>query len=151
MNYNYSEFLIETKVPKDELIVSRTSLDGIITYANETFADISGYKTSELIGKTHNIVRHPDMPKEVFKELWSALKSNKKWSGVIKNIRKDYGFYWIYAEVSGVYKDNILVEYKSIRTPISFEDKILYQKKYDEMKKNTGELVRVVSYEEYKF
>ena len=149
MNYNQSEFLIETIVPKNELIVSRTNLEGVITFANETFATISGYDIDELIGKPHNIVRHPDMPKAIFKNMWETLQREGKWSGVIKNIRKDFGFYWVYAEVSGVFKNNKLIEYKSIRTPISFEDKLFYQSKYDEIKQQKGELVRKISYEEF--
>lgn len=150
MQYNQSNFLCEKLVPKNELIVSRTNLNGIITYANEVFADISGYEIDELIGNTHNIVRHPDMPKEIFKELWNDLETSGKWSGFVKNIRKDFGFYWVYAEISGVYKDGELVEYKSIRTPVSFDNKLYYQNKYDEMKKKDGEFIRVISYEKYK-
>ena len=127
MEYNQSEFLYETIVPKGELIVSRTNLKGEITYANELFAEISGYKIDELVGKNHNIVRHPDMPKIVFQELWDNLNSGKSWSGAIKNLRKDKGFYWVWAEVSAVKKDGKVVEYKSIRTPISNEDKIKLQ------------------------
>ncbi|RXI43454.1 chemotaxis protein [Malaciobacter mytili] len=146
MQYNESEFLIETIVPKDELIVSRTDLKGNITYANKTFAQISGYEVEELIGKPHNIVRHPDMPKKIFKELWKTLQEGKSWSGFIKNLRKDRGYYWVYAQISAVKKDGKLVEYKSIRTPISFEDKIKYQRLYDKIKKQDNESIRVVSY-----
>jgi len=149
MQYNQGEFLCETIVPKNELIVSRTDLKGNITYANETFANISGYEVDELIGKPHNIVRHPDMPKAIFEELWTSLQTKGQWSGFVKNIRKDFGYYWVYAVVSGVFKDDKLVEYKSVRTPISFEDKLYYQKKYDSMKNTDGELVRKISYEAY--
>lgn len=146
MEFLSGNFLCETIVPKEELIVSRTDLKGIITYANETFAQISGYEVKELIGKSHNIVRHPDMPKKIFHELWESLQTKGTWSGIIKNIRKDEGFYWVYAEVSGVYKNEKLVEYKSIRTPISFEDKVKYQLLYDEMKKENNELQRKIIY-----
>ena len=149
MQYNQSEFLCETVVPKNELIVSRTNLQGIITYANETFAHISGYSVDELVGEPHSIVRHPDMPKSVFENLWKTIKRDGKWQGVVKNLRKDRGFYWVYAEISGVYRDGELIEYKSIRTPISFEDKLYYQKKYDELKNRNGEFKRVISYELY--
>ncbi|RXJ99196.1 chemotaxis protein [Arcobacter sp. CECT 8986] len=144
--YTQSEFLIETIVPKDELIVSRTDLKGNITYANETFARISGYEVEELLGKPHNCVRHPDMPKKIFEELWSSLQKNNSWEGVIKNLRKDKGFYWVYAQISVVKKDNKIVEYKSIRTPISFQDKIKYQKLYDRIKEESKEPKRVVIY-----
>ena len=136
MEFLSGNFLCETIVPKEEVIVSRTDLKGNITYVNETFAFISGYTADELIGKPHNIVRHPDMPKSIFKELWKDLDIKGSWSGVVKNKRKDEGFYWVYAEVSGVYKDGTLVEYKSIRTPISFDDKVKYQLLYDQIKKD---------------
>ena len=89
MEYTSGNFLCETIVPSGELIVSRTDLKGIITYANDTFAEISGYEVDELIGKAHNIVRHPDMPKSIFKELWQDLQTKGSWSGVVKNKRKD--------------------------------------------------------------
>jgi aerotaxis receptor len=147
MEFNNSEFLIETEVPQEELIVSRTNLKGEITYANEVFAHISGYSVEELIGKPHNIVRHPDMPKAIFKQMWQTIKEYNKWVGVIKNMRKDGGFYWVKAEVSGVFKDHVLYEYKSIRTPIGYEEKLETQKKYDAMKNVQGELKRRVIYE----
>ena len=146
MEFLSGNFLCETIVPSGELIVSRTDLKGNITYANETFALISGYTKDELIGKPHNIVRHPDMPKSIFKELWKDLETKGSWNGFVKNKRKDEGFYWVYAEVSGVFKNGILVEYKSIRTPISFEDKVKYQLLYDEIKKNNHETTRRVIY-----
>jgi len=148
MEFLCGNFLIETIVPKNELIVSRTNLKGIITYANETFAKISGYSIDELIGKPHNIVRHPDMPKSVFKELWEDLQTKGRWSGIIKNLRKDEGFYWVYAEISQVFKNEKLTEYKSIRTPISFEDKRKYQLLYDDIRTKNKQTQRVISYKE---
>lgn len=147
MEYNESEFLVETEVPQDELIISRTDLHGNITYANETFCDISGYAESELIGKSHNIVRHPDMPSSAFQDLWDTIRSGKQWVGIVKNMRKDKGFYWVKAIVSGVYKNGELVEYKSLRTPISYETKLKYQKLYDKMRIENNERVRKVIYE----
>ena len=146
MEFLSGNFLCETIVPKEELIVSRTDLKGNITYANDIFALISGYKIGELIGKPHNIVRHPDMPKSIFKELWLDLQTKGSWSGVVKNKRKDDGFYWVYAEISGVFKDGVLIEYKSIRTPISFEEKVKHQLLYDQIKKENGETTRRVIY-----
>ena len=147
MEFLGGNFLCETIVPKGELIVSRTDLKGNITYANETFALISGYEVDELIGRSHNIVRHPDMPKVIFKELWEDLKSKGSWSGIVKNLRKDEGFYWVFAEISGVLKDGKLVEYKSVRTPISFDEKLKYQLLYDELKKQNNEPIRKVVYQ----
>jgi aerotaxis receptor len=147
IEYNESEFLVETTVPEEELIISRTDLNGRITYANETFCRISGYQESELIGKAHNIVRHPDMPSVVFNDLWDTIKSGKQWTGVVKNLRKNKGFYWVEAIVSGVYKNGELVEYKSLRTPISYEEKLKYQKLYDSMRAEAHERVRKIIYE----
>lgn len=147
MEFNNSEFLIETEVPADELIISRTDLKGNITYANETFCEISGYTEDELLGKPHNIVRHPDMPRDAFKDLWDTIKAKKQWVGIVKNMRKDGGFYWVEAIVSGVYKNGELVEYKSLRTPINYETKLKFQKLYDSMRKENGEKVRKIIYE----
>ncbi len=147
MEFNESEFLIETEVPHDQVIVSRTDLKGYITFANELFCEISGYTPDELLGKPHNIVRHPDMPKAVYKEMWDTLKEQKQWSGIVKNLRKDRGFYWVKAIVSGVYKDGVLVEYKSLRAPISHQEKLTHQKLYDKMRKESGEKIRKVIYQ----
>ncbi|RUM63274.1 MAG: chemotaxis protein [Sulfurospirillum sp.] len=140
------DMFIETIVPHDELIISRTDLSGVITYVNETFAEISGYKPEELIGKPHNIVRHPDMPKSVYADLWKSLKENESWNGYVKNLRKDKGYYWVHAHISGVYKDGELVEYKSIREPVDRETKILMQRKYDKMREEEENSCRVVLY-----
>ncbi len=145
--FNESEFLIETEVPSGELIISRTDLKGNITFANETFAQISGYEVNELVGQSHNIVRHPDMPKVIFEEMWKQLKKEGKWEGVVKNLRKDRGFYWVHAIVSEVYKDGVLVEYKSLRTPISHQRKLQSQKMYDEMRNLCKENIRQVIYQ----
>ncbi|WP_345993061.1 PAS domain-containing protein [Sulfurimonas sp. HSL-1716] len=147
MVFYESEFLIETEIPQNELIISRTDLSGIITYANETFCEISGYSMDELIGRSHNIIRHPDMPRSVFADLWNTIKAEKQWVGIVKNFRKDRGFYWVHTIVSGVYKNGELVEYKSLRTPIGAEDKLKYQKLYDKIRKDNGEDIRKIIYE----
>lgn len=77
------------------VITSQTDLDGNITYASKAFCEISGYTKEELIGKNHNIVRHPDMKKEIFEDMWQTLKSGISWIGEIKNLKKDGGFYWV--------------------------------------------------------
>jgi len=146
IEYNQSDILVETEVPEDELIISRTDLNGKITYANETFCYISGYNQDELIGKPHSVVRHPDMPSATFEDLWATIKSGKQWVGVVKNLRKDKGFYWVEAIVSGVYKNGELVEYKSLRTPISYETKLKYQKLYDKMRAGANERIRKIIY-----
>ena len=147
MQYNESEFFIESEVPQDEIITSRTDLSGNITFANEFFCDISGYTMAEIIGKPHNIVRHPDMPKSIYKDLWETIKSGNQWVGVVKNLRKDRGFYWVRAIVSGVFKDGKLIEYKSLRSPIKHAEKLEHQRLYDKIRSQNGEKTRKVIYE----
>lgn len=145
--FTQSEFMVEIEVPEDELIISRTDLHGKIIYANETFCQISGYTQEELLGKPHSIVRHPDMPSAAFEDLWNTInKAGKQWKGIVKNLRKDGGFYWVEALVSGVYRSGKLVEYKSLRTPITYETKLKYQRLYDKMRDENGERVRKVIY-----
>ena len=145
MDTSYDMF-IETEVPEHELIISRTNLSGIITYANDTFAAISGYDVGELIGKPHNIVRHPDMPRSIFKDLWETLERRESWQGIVKNRRKDNGYYWVYADVSGVYKDGKLIEYKSLRAPVDTKTKIKMQNYYDALRIREEKSSRVVLY-----
>jgi len=82
-----------------DFLVSQTDSKGKILFANDDFCKIAGYTLDELIGKPHSIVRHPDMPKAAFKELWDTIKSGKVWTGYVKNGMKNGGFYWVYATV----------------------------------------------------
>ena len=137
---------IETAVPEDQEIISLTDFDGVITYVNETFANISGYTTEELIGRSHNLIRHPDMPKSVFATLWQNLKEGKEWQGYVKNLRKDGGYYWVFASVSVVIKEGKPVGYKSVREPISDAKKIEIQNYYDDLRSKEENQTRVVLY-----
>ena len=104
----------------EHVLYSRTDLRGIITDASQVFSNLSGYSKKELIGSPHNIVRHPDMDPEVFKEIWETIKSKKVWKGEIKNRSKDGGFYWVEAMISPEYdKDLKHIGYVSIRHDIT--------------------------------
>ena len=83
----------------DDFLVSQTDEKGIIIFANDDFCNIAGYKLSELVGKPHNIVRHRDMPKAAFKDLWDTVKKGNVWTGYVKNSTKNGGYYWVYATV----------------------------------------------------
>lgn len=83
----------------DDFLVSQTDAKGIIKFANDDFCKIAGYTLEELVGKPHNVVRHPDMPKAAFKDLWETVKKGKVWTGYVKNKTKDGGFYWVFATV----------------------------------------------------
>jgi len=106
---------VETIVPEGVFIYSQTDLRGIITEANEAFATLSGYRPEEMIGKPHNLIRHPDMPKEAFADLWKSLKAGRPWQGVVKNRRKDGGYYWVLANASPVRVEGRIVGYQSLR------------------------------------
>lgn len=81
----------------DVAIVSKTDLKGKITYVNPYFIEVSGFTEDELLGATHNLVRHPDMSAEAFADLWDALKAGIPWTGLVKNQRKNGGYYWVQA------------------------------------------------------
>jgi len=107
---------IETPMPDGRLIVSRTDPDGIITHVNDSFVDMSGFSREELIGQPHYILRHPDMPAIAFKELWQTLlEEGSKWHGYVKNLRKDGGFYWVYATVIANVRNNQVMGFTSVR------------------------------------
>ena len=90
----------EVRLSDDDLIVSKTDTKGHITYANRTFMQIAGYSELELLGQPHNIVRHPDMPRGVFKLMWATLQSGQEFLGYVKNLCKDGSYYWVLANVT---------------------------------------------------
>jgi len=101
-------------------IVSKTDLKGIITYANEMFCEVSGYTREELIGSSHNIVRHPDAPKEAFQEMWSTIRAKKIWKGVVKNRKKDGSYYIVNATIIPILDNkNEIIEYVAVRHDIT--------------------------------
>ncbi len=106
---------VETPIPDGRLIVSRTDPDGIITHVNQSFVEMSGYSEDELIGLPHYILRHPDMPAAAFSDLWETVQAGKKWHGYVKNLRKDGGFYWVYATVIPNIRQGRLIGYTSVR------------------------------------
>ena len=112
-------------------IVSKTDDNGIITYINEAFCKISGYKEEELLGKSHNIVRHKDMPSSTFKDMWKTIKELKKpWMGTIKNRKKDGSDYWVQTIINPILdENNNVIEYIGIRTDITEIEKAKHQLK----------------------
>ena len=97
-------------------IVSKTDLKGQITYVNETFLEISGFPEAELIGQSHNIVRHPDMPPEAFADFWAMIKDERPWTGLVKNRCKNGDFYWVRANAAPLTDGQGITGYLSVRT-----------------------------------
>lgn len=95
----------EYVLQEHEFLVSQTDERGIILFANDDFCKIAGYTLEELIGKPHNIVRHEDMPKAAFEDLWNTVTQDIVWHGYVKNRTKDGGFYWVYATVYPLYDE----------------------------------------------
>ncbi len=123
---------VEAPFPEGEILVSKTNKKGVITYLNRTFIEISGFSEAELVGKSHNIVRHPDMPPEAFSDLWVTIQRGEPWTGIVKNRCKNGDFYWVSANVIPVTENGHVVEYMSVRTRPSREEinnaEALYQK-----------------------
>lgn len=105
----------EVEFPADVQLVSTTDLRGVITYANPAFCRIAGYQVDELVGHNHNLVRHPDMPKAAFADLWDRLKEGNPWRGVVKNRCKDGRYYWVDAYVTPIYEHGKISGYQSVR------------------------------------
>jgi methyl-accepting chemotaxis protein len=116
MKINLPVTNVERPFSDGEVIVSKTDAKGIITYANATFIEISGFTEQELIGTNHNIVRHPDMPPAAFEDLWDTIKAGKPWSGIVKNRCKNGDYYWVHAHVAATYEDGRLTGYVSVRS-----------------------------------
>lgn len=95
----------ERTFSENDIIVSKTDLKGIITYANQTFLDISGYSEEEILGQPHNIIRHPDMPQCVFKLLWDTIKQGQEIFAYVKNMSKNGDHYWVFAHVTPTFND----------------------------------------------
>jgi methyl-accepting chemotaxis protein len=111
----------EYPLTESDSIVSKTDLKGIITYINEDFLRVSGFSKEELIGTSHNIVRHPDMPPEAFADMWRVLKENRPWTGIVKNRCKNGDFYWVLANSTPYYESDRLAGYMSVRSKPSRE------------------------------
>ncbi len=135
---------MERPIPIDEeyffegrAIVSETDLDGIITFANRRFCEISGYSADELVGQPHSIIRHPDMPRAAFEQVWKTIQSGTIWHGLVKNLRKDGKFYWVDTEISPMNDANGIVKgYMAARKPASRknieETAAMYKKMIDQ-------------------
>jgi aerotaxis receptor len=106
----------EVSLPPGHYIVSRTDLKGVITYVNDTFVELCGFSRDELIAHSHNIVRHPDMPRQAFANLWATIKAGLPWRGLVKNRCKNGDHYWVDALIVPVRKNDETIGYMSVRT-----------------------------------
>lgn len=105
----------EKKFAQDELLVTKTDTKGIITYANQAFMRIVAMEEADLLGKPHNVIRHPDMPRIIFKLLWSYLQAGKEIHAYVKNLCSDGSYYWVLANVTPSYLNKKVIGYHSAR------------------------------------
>lgn len=141
----------EVVPPADAVLASRTDTGGRILYANSAFIETSGFTAQELLGQPHNMVRHPDMPKEAFANLWETIKAGRPWEGLVKNRAKNGAFYWVRANVTPVTESGTLTGYLSLRSIPSREAVLEAEQTYRAIREGTacaiqlrdGELIRV--------
>lgn len=126
-------FNSETFLNDDAFLVSETDAKGTILFANEQFCRIAEYNEEELIGKPHNIVRHKDMPKVAFQDLWQTVQKGEVWQGFVKNRTKSDGFYWVFATVYPYKNENGQQCFMSIRRKPSREDVEKHERLYKTM------------------
>ena len=124
----------EFVIRPESSIISRTDGKGVITYVNDDFVEAAGFSREELIGQPHNIVRHPEMAPEAFRDMWATLGRGKPWGGVVKNRRKDGGYYWVKAMVTPLSSGG----YMSVRTRASAEEIRSAEALHDRMRRDPG-------------
>ncbi len=154
-NRKYTEVLCSQKMLEeyklainDSSIVSKTDINGVITYVNDEFCRISGYTKDELLGKPHNIVRHPDMSSSIFQEVWECIASGKPWRGTIKNRAKDGSSYFVKSVINPIVDaDGEILEYIAIRTDVS-ELETYKELLQDELKSSNDNLLYLKQHED---
>ena len=125
----------EVTYSNQEQLVSTTDLRGVITYANDIFCRVAGYLPEEIVGKNHNIVRHPDMPKAAFHDLWVHAKAGRPWRGAVKNRCKDGRYYWVDAYVTPIYESGKITGYQSVRTKLDDKTRDIASAAYQQLLK----------------
>ena len=124
----------ETILDEYAFLVSETDEKGIIKFANNDFCKIAEYSLDELMGKPHNMVRHKDMPKIAFKDLWETVKKGDIWTGYVKNATKNGGYYWVYATVYPFESCDGSMGYLSCRKKASTEEIEIHEKLYENLR-----------------
>ena len=125
----------EFDYPVEQMLVSTTDTRGFITHCNRAFVAVSGFSYEELIGQNHNIVRHPDMPPEAYKDLWSTAGRGRPWTGMVKNRRKDGDHYWVQANITPIMQNGKPKGYLSVRVKPSRAQIQAAEALYDQLNK----------------
>ncbi len=144
MRVNMPVTNVEHEMRDGEFLVSKTTPKGVITYINEPFVRMSGFTEQELVGQAHNIIRHPDMPQEAFKDFWDTIKQGRPWSGMVKNRSKNGDFYWVYANATPVKENGRVTGHMSVRSKPSREQIQAAETLYRQMREGMAK-VRIVA------
>ncbi len=130
----------------DQRLISTTDLHGKISYCNDAFVAVSGFTREQLIGQPHNLVRHPDMPPQVFAHMWSTLKEGKPWMGVVKNRCQNGDFYWVSAYVTPIWDNGQMVGFESVRSLPSQAQKVRAERLYARLRAGKPAVPRIASW-----
>ncbi len=128
----------EYSLDEQHLLITRSDLEGRITYANKAFVEVSGYDLDELIGAPHRLIRHPDMPAQAFADLWQTIKRGGTWQGVVKNRRKNGDHYWVHATVTPILEGKVCHGYTSVRTVATAEEVAAAERAYRQLRDGRG-------------
>jgi aerotaxis receptor len=126
--------MAEVLLSNRDFLVSETDEKGNILFVNEDFIKVSGFSLEELIGHPHNIIRHPEMPKSAFEDLWKTIQSGNVWKGYVKNLCKNGDYYWVYSKIYPVNNCQGKRGYISCRKSISQEEKDKYEELYKSLR-----------------
>jgi aerotaxis receptor len=143
MRNNQPVYDKEYTLHDEQYLISRTDARGRIIYANPAFVEVSGFTREELVGAAHNIVRHPDMPEDAFADLWRTIQRGESWTGVVKNRRKDGGYYWVLANVTPIIERGVTVCYASVRVKPTQEQIDAADALYARLRNGTARGVRL--------
>ena len=137
----------EFPFPHGHTLVSTTDTKGRILYCNPMFIEVSGFTRDELLGQPHNLIRHPDMPEEAFRDMWATISSGRSWSAPVKNRRKNGDYYWVMANATPLLEDGRPIGYMSVRTEATREQTQAAERLYATMReeKKAGRLVHALS------
>ncbi len=135
----------EIKLSENSVIISTTDKKGQMTSFNDEFLRISGFSEEELIGKNHNLVRHPDMPPAAFQDLWDNIKANNNWLGLVKNRCKNGDYYWVKAYVAAIVENGQTIGYQSVRTKPSEAEIARAEKLYEAINNNKSGFIKPLS------
>ena len=124
----------EFPFPAGQTLVSTTDDKGRILYCNPAFIAVSGYQKDELLGQPHNLIRHPDMPEEAFRDMWATIASGRPWSAPVKNRRKNGDYYWVMANATPLLENGRAIGYMSVRTEATREQIAAAQQLYAKMR-----------------